>query len=96
MAARPPLSKRLVTTGGYATAALLIAAASPVVRRRPVHVATAKLPVIALGGITFDTASQSISCGAHGIAVIRAVLDAKPSRADALTRLLDTVYATLR
>lgn len=61
-----------------------------------VHVATAKLPVIALGGITLDTASQSISCGAHGIAVIRAVLDAKPSRADALTRLLDTVYATLR
>lgn len=42
MAARPPLSKRLVTTGGYATAALLIAAASPVVRRRPVHAATAK------------------------------------------------------
>ena len=42
MAERPPLSKRLVTTGGYATAALLIAAASPVVRRRPVHVATAK------------------------------------------------------
>lgn len=60
------------------------------------NIATASLPVVALGGITFDTAPSAISNGAHGIAVIRAVLDAKPSRADALTRLLDTVYATLR
>jgi hypothetical protein len=37
MAAPRPLSKRLAVTAGYATAALAIAAVSPVARRHPVH-----------------------------------------------------------
>jgi thiamine-phosphate pyrophosphorylase len=48
------------------------------------------LPVVAIGGIGAEHVAELVACGAHGVAVIRAVWD-RPSPADAATELLRAI-----
>jgi thiamine-phosphate pyrophosphorylase len=53
------------------------------------------LPVLAIGGITIESAAQVIAAGASGVAIIRAVLaDPDPERAS--RRLVETVRSAWR
>jgi thiamine-phosphate pyrophosphorylase len=52
--------------------------------------AAARVPLIAIGGITVDTASQALAAGADGVAVIRAIVEA-PDPGEAAARLLDAM-----
>src|SRR5262249_40412919 len=51
-----------------------------------------RLPIVAIGGITLDTAGEVIRAGADLVAVVSAVFRA-PDAGDAARRLLDTVVA---
>ena len=53
---------------------------------------TVKIPVIAIGGITPERAREVMSAGAHGVAVISAIL-AADAPADATRRLLEALAA---
>lgn len=48
------------------------------------------LPVVAIGGIGAEHVAELVACGAHGVAVIRAVWD-RPSPARATTELLRAI-----
>lgn len=48
------------------------------------------LPILGIGGIGPEHVSELIACGAHGVAVIRAVWD-RPSPADAARELLKAI-----
>jgi len=54
-----------------------------------------RLPVIAVGGMTADTAGEAIAAGAAGVAAIGALLDA-PDGAEAARRLRTALEAALR
>lgn len=81
--ATPPLSKRLATTAGYASAAVLIAAASPVFRRHPVQ-ATAARASRQIGtvrsGLDLWLDSRSTPPPTLGELVIEALLGAMANR----------------
>jgi thiamine-phosphate pyrophosphorylase len=57
---------------------------------RAVRAAT-RLPLIAIGGITADTAAQAIAAGADGVAAIRAIVEA-PDPGEAAARLLAAIH----
>jgi thiamine-phosphate pyrophosphorylase len=52
----------------------------------------ARIPVIAIGGITPERVHEVRGCGAHGVAAISAIL-AADSPADATRRFLDALHA---
>ncbi|HEV8472858.1 MAG TPA: thiamine phosphate synthase [Methylomirabilota bacterium] len=51
-----------------------------------------RVPVVAIGGVTPERAREVRAAGAHGVAVIAAILGA-PSPADAVRRFLDALHA---